>query len=514
MSTPGDLPGAPLQGPDGSQAVAAGGATASIEERHLLKSLRWWDGFVIALCNPGFMIAFLGFTLDALGTWAAVLLWGVSAGIGMLQAYIYCETAAMFPDKPGGISLYAFEGWRSRFSLAGPLGAFGYWIGWSVVLSIFGKTIGDLVVAKWFPNSTWSVNDGVLQVTPNDFIGIACIIAVWALNIYGIRPAVWVSYVAGAGLLVPLLLVSFGPYIAGKWHSSNMTWDLHGWDGFKLGMVYLFLMAWNTYGVEIAASFAPEYHDTKRDTAKALRTGATFALLAAVLFPLGMSGLYGAPPAATAEGQFYPDAFSKLVGSAGASFVTACLIGSLFLSMISSTADASRALYGIARDHMTIKQLYHLNRFHVPGRAMTVDLVVNIALILFISSNLAILYMSNIGYVLAHVLALSGFLLLRRDRPNWPRPIRIPPALVAVVWACLVVNIVLLYFGIRYPDLTGYGDVTDLLIGVGVLVLSVVLYLFRRIVQDKKPVTWREEVNVMPTTEQMALLQEELVHEP
>jgi amino acid transporter len=514
MSTPGDIPGAPSTGPDGSHAVVAGGATASIEERHLLKSLRWWDGFVIALCNPGFMIAFLGFTLDALGTWAAVLLWGISAGIGLLQAWVYCETAAMFPDKPGGISLYAFEGWRSRFSLAGPLGAFGYWIGWSVVLSIFGKTIGDLVVAKWFPNTTWSVYDGVVHITANDFIGIGCIIAVWLLNIYGIRPAVWVSYVAGAGLLVPLLLVSFGPYLEGKWHSSNMTWDLHGYDGFKLAMVYLFLMAWNTYGVEIAASFAPEYHDTRRDTATALRTGATFALLAAVLFPLGMSGLYGAPPAATAEGQFYPDAFSKLVGTGGASFVTACLIGSLFLSMISSTADASRALYGIARDHMTIKQLYHLNRYHVPGRAMTVDLVVNILLILFITSNLAILYMSNVGYVLAHILALSGFLLLRRDRPNWPRPIRVGRPLVAVVWVCLALNIVFLAYGVTNPTLTGYGTVTDLLIGIGVLVLSVVLYIYRRTVQDKKPVTFREEVSPVPTPEQMVLLQEELVHEP
>ena len=37
-------------------------AQAYIEERHLLKSLRWWDGFVIALCNPGFLIASLGFS--------------------------------------------------------------------------------------------------------------------------------------------------------------------------------------------------------------------------------------------------------------------------------------------------------------------------------------------------------------------------------------------------------------------------------------------------------------------
>ena len=489
-----------------------GMATAVVEERQLLKSLRWWDGFVIAMCNPGFMIAFLGFTLDALGTWGAVVLWSISAGIGLLQAFIYCETAAMFPDKPGGISLYAYEGWKSRFSLAGPIGAFGYWIGWSVVLSIFGKTIGDLVIAKWFPSTTWSVYDGVVHITANDLIGIGCIVAVWLLNIYGIRPAVWISYITGVGLLVPLFLVSFGPYITGKWHSSNMTWNLHGYAGFKLAMVYLFLMAWNTYGVEVSASFAPEYKNTKRDTALALRTGATFALLAAVLFPLGMSGLNGAPNPALAEGQFYPAAFAKLVGSGGASFVTACLIGSLFLSMISSTADTSRALYGIARDDMTVKQLYHLNKHHVPGRAMTVDMVVNTLLILFISSNLAILYMSNIGYVVAHIFALSGFLLLRRDRPNWPRAIKVGPIWVVLAAFFLVVNIAFLVYGAANPTITGYGTYTDLYIGVGVLVGSVVLFFFRRIIQDHKRVTFREEAADMPSPAQMALLEQEVAH--
>ena len=35
--------------------------------------------------------------------------------------------------------------------------------------------------------------------------------------------------------------------------------------------------------------------------------------------------------------------------------------------MNTATADGGRALYGIARDDMTIKWLYHLNRFHVPA---------------------------------------------------------------------------------------------------------------------------------------------------
>ena len=485
-------------------------AEAFVEEGHLLKSLRWWDGFVIALCNPGFLIASLGFSMGALGTWGAVALWAISAAVGMLQAWIYAETASMFPDKPGGISLYAHEGWRGRFSLVGPLGAYGYWIGWSVVLSIFGVLIGTLIQAQWFPNSTWSFYDGVVHLGLPQFIALACIVAVWALNVFGIRPAVWFSYAAGAGLMVPLVIFIVVPYLTGDWHSSNMTWAIPGgFSGFKLAMVYLFLFAWSSYAAEVCATFAPEYHDTRRDTTLALRSAAVFTLLVFLLFPLGIGGVSGAPSTATAAGEFYVPALAKIVGSGPAGVILVLLIGSLFLSMISSTADGSRALYGIARDHMTIKQLYHLNRWHVPARAMTVDLVVNVLLVLFISSNLAILYLSNIGYVLAHVFALSGFLLLRKDRPNWPRPIKVGPIWVGIAAVLVVFNAALVIFGVLNPTLTGYGTWTDMFIGVGVLVASVLLFFYRRIVQDKSKVTFREDVPQMPSAEQMALLREE-----
>jgi amino acid transporter len=484
-------------------------AEAYVEERHLLKSLRWWDGFVIALCNPGFLIASLGFSMGALGTWGAVLLWAISAAVGMLQTWIYSETASMFPDKPGGISLYAHEGWRGRFSLVGPIGAFGYWIGWSVVLSIFGVLIGDLIQAQWFPHSTWSWFDGAVHVGLPQVLAIAAIFLVWALNVFGIRPAVWISYVTGFGLMVPLVIFILVPYLTGNWHSSNMTWALHGFGGFKLAMVYLFLFGWSAYAAEVCATFAPEYRDTRRDTTIALRSAGMFTLLVFLLFPLGIGGVAGAPPAATAAGAFYVTDLAKIVGSGGASVILVLLIGSLLLSMISSTADGSRALYGIARDDMTIKQLYHLNRYHVPARAMTVDLVVNVLLVLFISSNLAILYMSNIGYVLAHVFALSGFLLLRLDRPRWPRPIKVGPIWLWIAGILTVFNLVLVIFGITNPTLTGYGTWTDMGIGVGVLVGSVLLFLFRRIVQDKSKVTFHEQVPDMPSPEQMALLTEE-----
>ena len=234
----------------------------------------------------------------------------------------------------------------------------------------------------------------------------------------------WFTYLCAALLMVPLVLFVVVPYLTGDWHSSNVHATFTGpWGGIKLAIVYMFILAWSAYGTEACATFAPEYK-TVRDTHMALRSAATFMLLVCLLLPLGLGGVTGAVPAATAEGQFYTQAMTTLVGHGAASFFTICIIASLLLSMTSSTADAGRALYGISRAGMTIKGFGVLNRFHVPARAMTMDLAVNILLVLLIKSNLAILYLSNIGYVMAHVFALSGFLLLRRDRPNWPRPIK------------------------------------------------------------------------------------------
>ena len=115
------------------------------------------------------------------------------------------------------------------------------------------------------------------------------------------------------------------------------------------------------------------------------------------------------------------------------------------------------------------------------------------------------------AHFLAHFLALTGFLLLRKDRPKWPRPIKVGPVWIVIAAVLAVYNAVLIGFGVAYPSLTGYGTRTDMYIGVGVLIGSVLLFFFRRVVQDRARITFREEVPDMPTAEQMALLQAETV---
>ena len=237
-----------------------------------------------------------------------------------------------------------------------------------------------------------------------------------------------------------------------------------------------------------------------------------------VLLPLGLGGVTGT---AGDYGPFYVDAFKTIAGSWFGGLGLVLLIASLILSMNSATADGGRALYGIARDHMTIKELYHLNRFHVPARAMTVDMVVNVTLILVMgASNLAILYLSNIGYVFCHVLALSAFLLLRKDRPKWPRLIKVGPVWVVLAGVLCLFNLLLVIWGVSQQSLAALlGGYTasggPFYIGIGVLVLSVLLFFYRRAVQDKKPITFRDtDVPSVPSAEEMALLHAEQVVVP
>ena len=465
-------------------------AQAVVEERQLLKAMRWYDGFVVALANPGFLIGSLGFSIGVLGGWGAMFLWGVSMFIGVLSNWIYSESAAMFPDKPGGISLYANEGWRRYFTLIGPVATFGYWFAWSSVLALFGIIIGSLIQAEWFPGETWTFDTGPVDAGLPHVIAIVVIAIVWAINVFGIRPAVWMAYLTGALLMIPLFVFIALTHITGDWASSNMEWNISDW---KTAVVWLYIMGWSAYGVETCAAFAPEYKDTVRDTTLALRSAAIFSLAVYILLPLGVAGTVGqATIAEDTSGIVYLiSGFTAVLGG-GADIMVVLLIASLFISMNTATADGSRALYGIARDGVTIRELYHLNRFHVPARAMTLDMAINILLVLFVGNILAILVAGNLGYMSAHFFALTGFLLLRKDRPGWPRPIRLAAPWVGIAALLAAINAFFIIIGASNPSLTGYGGTKETWIGVGVLLISILLFVFRRAVQDKQPVHLRE----------------------
>lgn len=468
-------------------------AVAAVERTQ--PRLSWVEGFLFSLTMPAALIATLGYSIGSLGAWHAALLWGVSMLLALLANRAYTELAAMFPEKPGGISLYATEGWRSRLSLAGPIATFGYWFAWSSSLAVYAGIVGSLVQAQWFPAETWTRGLGPVDVTFPRVVAAGVLILVWAANTLGLRPTMWVAYVTAAMLVVPLAGFMVLPFVTGEWSSSSLTGALDDagqpWGGWKLAIVWLYVMCWTSLGVEACATFTPEYRDPVRDAARALRAAALFSLVVFVVFPLGAAGAAGEAAVRSDPVTFYGPAFDRLVGGGG-EIVVALVIGSLLLVLLTCMADSSRALYGMSRDGVTLRQFEQLNRFGMPSRAMTVDLLLNLALVFLLGSTLAIIAAGNLGYVLAHVLALSALLLLRRDRASWPRPIRLRRAELVLVGALLAVLTAVLAVGATSFELTGYGGRRELAIAIGLLFGSIFLYAYRRVIQDRERLGLRD----------------------
>ncbi len=490
-------------------------AEAVVEERQLLKTLRWYDGFVICLANPGFLLGSLGFSVVDLGGWGATLIWGVTALIVFPVQIIYSELAAMFPEKSGGVSVYANEAWRKYTTLIGPIATFGYWIGWSVVLSFLGLFVGSIAQSAWFPHEPYGTNafggakidngyfsTGSVHIGLQHLIAIGLILAVWAFNYFGTRIAVSFNYITGVLLMFPLFCFTILPFVDGKFHTSNLTFNLShkglAWGGVQLAIVWIWIMIWST-APEAAATFAPEYKDTVSDTRKALLSSAAFIVIINTVLPFALTGAVGPK---TVGAYDYVGALNTLVGKGATNFFVVVMCTSFILSMNTATADGSRALYGISRDGLTIKELGRLNRNNVPGNAMSLDTIINILFVLFVGNLFGILVASNIGYVLANLFAIAAFILLRRDRPNWPRPIRLPDywiPIAAFLTGCFALFTIV---GVGWFQTAGggavYGGTRSKIIGFSVLAVSLLLFLFRRIVQDKERPHWREKTPTVP----------------
>ena len=124
------------------------------------------------------------------------------------------------------------------------------------------------------------------------------------------------------------------------------------------------------------------------------------------------------------------------------------LSAGLLLSMNTATMDGSRALYGMAKEGLTVKQLDRLNGHHVPGRAMALDWVLNACLLLF-SPRPPVHPRGGEHRVraLARVRALRGSCSCGATGPIGRARSGSRRTGVRSAWICLTVNIVGTIFG-------------------------------------------------------------------
>lgn len=461
--------------------------TGTSSETHFARTMTWRAALSLALALPAAALSVIGYWVGALGGWTAATLLAISATIAILQNFTYAEMAAMFPDKAGGVATYAYQAWHKVFHPLGALASAGYWVGWSFGLTTTALVIGELVSDQWFSQVTTELTVGPVHLGLAHLIALASLFGVWLLNVFGIEPAVRVSYVVNALVVIVMLAVVGTSIVQGQIHLERLTWALTSVDGAApliVACVWLFLMGWTVYGTEIAATFTPEYRNPRTDVPKALTAAGLMSLVVFACMPIVVTGTVGEPEITSSPIGFNITLFETLFGAAGPLAIVVLCLAMLNLMSV-SIADSGRALFGMAESGLTIRQLGVLNRFRMPARAMAVGLVLNIGLIVFVGNLLGVIFASNLGYFVAVIIALTGYLLLRRSGVAPDRSFRLPRWWDAVAALLAIANLTFFLVAATHPALTGYGGWKEELIGFGVLVIALTMYGYRRYVQDR-----------------------------
>jgi amino acid transporter len=466
------------------------------EQRGLRSTMHWVDGVIVCMSAFGFMLSTVGYSIGSLGALGAVTMWTISAVLAVTQSRIFVEPATMLADCSGGLAAFAREAWRRHANLIAPLTGFAYWIAYTSTLSAFGLIAAQLVQAQWFSSATWTLHPLGIAITFPQLLASAIIIAVWMINVAGMSPTIKFGRITGGLFAVVLGLFVILPFVTGNFNAHLLTWKIgdagQSWGGIRIAIVYLYLMGWSTYPSEQAATFAPEYKDRVADTQRGLMVAAVAGLAVFTLVPLSLgavlpSSVIGANPIS-----FFVIALGKMLGSFGASLAVALVLIACLLTMNASTMNASRALYATSRRGYTVRIFGRLNRHHVPANAMTLDMVVNVFVVIVLNSVIGIVAASNMAYFVVVIAALFGVISLRRVMSEQHRPVRLRRRwlVAAAVLGCI--NIGLLVIGSTSFSESGYGGWNDFFVGLGALLMGLVLYLWRVFAQDKKRLVWRD----------------------
>jgi amino acid transporter len=449
--------------------------------RRLVKGLRWWDGFILALAVPVFLFPDLGTSAVQLGVVATVAVWSLSALMGALQSNLYAELALMFPHKTGSMPSYAREAYDRYTPLVGPVVAWGYWFGWCVVLAINGILVGTYVRANV---------PGLQHTDPVLFpkiVGTALIVVLMGLDYLGVRTGRKVRYALGFFTLVPIAIVMFGAYLSGHFEPSRFTpLGIPGQTSIlaavTLFMYWQYIAGWSAYATEAVAVHSPEYEQTLTDTPRALRASGLFSLVTYALIPAGLIGILGTAGISANTLTPFDKALKTVLGEGAGALIVLFVIVALVLAMQMSATASVRSLWQMAENGLTLTGFSRLNRFGVPDAAILFTYGFNVLLIWTVGHPLWILAASNVGYIGAHIINLGGFLLLRRDRPNAVRPIRHGVRWVWLAGVLLVVNLACMVVG---APLYGPGPLAAGL--AFMLGVSLVLYAARRRLQAGSP---------------------------
>jgi APA family basic amino acid/polyamine antiporter len=392
-------------------------------------------------------------------------LWVLGGLLTLAGALSYAELAAAMP-RAGGQYVFLSE----AFS---PL--FGFLYGWTLLLAIntgfvaavalaFAKTLGFFVPGVGEEQAL--VTFLGTTFTTAQLVALVVIAVLTWLNVTGLRTGATVqnlftlAKLAALGVLVVMAVVTAKGSLSNFRPVASLTL---GPEGLKVGLFAALAGAMSkalfSYDSWYTVTFAAEeVKDPERNLPRSLilgTLGIMFAYAAAVaaylyLVPIGEMG-------AVTENRVATEAAMRMIGPAGGAFIAVAVLVSTFGCVNGLTLAGARVVYAMSRDGLFFRAAGRVHpRHHTPATALLLHGVVA-GLLTLTGTYSNLLTMTAFSSLLFNVLTVVGLFVLRRKRPDLPRPYRVWGYPVVPILFVAVAVFFLVYIPVANPRYTGLG---------------------------------------------------------
>jgi basic amino acid/polyamine antiporter, APA family len=361
-----------------------------------------------------------------------LLAWVLGGIIALFGALTISELAAAMP-RSGGVFAYLLEGF-------GPLPAFLF--GWSELTVIRASALGAIatIFAEYLGY--------FIRLSPEQVRHVAAVavVAVGAINYVGAkRAAVVMNLVTLAkyGALAGLALLAFS---AGDGSASHFTPAWSGGINFSLIATALIAIMWTYDGWADLSFMGGEVKDPQRTFPLALILGTAGIVVVYLLINVAYIYLVPLPEMANAKlvAASAADHIPLLAGAGGA-VVSAIVMVSCFGALNGSMMTGPRIFFAMADRGLFFRGLARVSpRFESPSVAIWLATALGVVYVLLNDfQQLADKFI--LGIWPFYALAVAAVFILRRTRPDMPRPYRtwgypVVPTLFLLASVGMVVN--------------------------------------------------------------------------
>jgi APA family basic amino acid/polyamine antiporter len=415
-------------------------AQAIQEDKSFKRSLGLLDATMIvagSMIGSGIFIVSADITRNVGSAGWLVAVWLITGFMTITAALSYGELSAMFP-KAGGQYVYLKEAYN-------PL--LGFLYGWSFFAVIQTATIAAVGVAfakftayllPAFSEDRVALDLGFRTISPAQLLSIVVIVLLTYINTRGVKNGKLIQTTFTVTKLLSLFgLIAFGLIMArgDVWQANwSNAWTLQklGTDGSiasyttaaALGAIAAAMVgsifssdAWNN-----VTFIAGEVKNPQRNIGLSLLLGTLIVTIIYVTANIMYTAVLPLQEIASADKDRVAVAASNVVfGNIGTIVIALMIMISTFGCNNGLILAGARVYYTMAQDGLFFRQVGQLNRNAVPAIGLWIQCVA--ACLWSLSGSYGqLLDMISFVVVVFYILTITGIFILRRKRPDLPRP--------------------------------------------------------------------------------------------